>query len=91
MTPEERAEKVAFSAMLSIVNEWHRQVGIDEVMKTKLTRKIADTVATGIVTGELTKALRDTRQAALREAAEVARRYIGTEPLVADIERLGEE
>lgn len=45
----ERLIEEAPQIMLRIVNEWHRQVGIDEVMKTKLTRAIADTVATGVI------------------------------------------
>ena len=54
-----KADALAFNMMLSIVNEWHRQVGIDEVMKTKLTRAIADTVATRCVREALAAALRE--------------------------------
>ena len=67
---EERARTVAFSAMLSIVNEWHRQVGIDEVMKTKLTRAIADTIAERAITSELTQALREAAAEARAEENE---------------------
>lgn len=52
----------AFRMMLTIVNEWHRQVGIDEVVKTKLTRAIADTVATGVIEKTLGEALRAARE-----------------------------
>jgi len=61
----DRYEQTAFAAMLETVNEWHRKVGIDDVMKTKLTRAIADTVATGI----FQRHLRTTRDAAIEEAA----------------------
>ena len=69
---EGAAREAAFQIMLDIANEWHQQIGIDEVMKTKLTRKIADTVATGVVTRHLTVSLRLAHNAALEEAAHIA-------------------
>lgn len=60
---DERARKT----MWAVVNEWHRRVGIDDVMKTKLTTVLADTVATDL----FQSALRDTWNEAI-EAAENA-------------------
>src|SRR5690606_201191 len=47
MTLEE-VETQAEQIMLDVANEWHRQIGIDEVLKSKLVKRIADTVATGV-------------------------------------------
>lgn len=51
-------EQNAFQIMLDVVNEWHRQVGIDDVMKSKLTQKRADTVATGVFKRSIASAIR---------------------------------
>jgi hypothetical protein len=47
-------EQIAFDAMLDVVNEWHRQVGLTDVMKTKLTTMRADVVAAGVFQKHLT-------------------------------------
>lgn len=44
----EEVEAQAEQIMLDVANEWHRQIGIDEVLKSKLVKRIADTVATGV-------------------------------------------
>lgn len=38
-----------FQLMLDIVNVWHREVGIDDVMASNLTQKIADVKAEEII------------------------------------------
>ena len=55
----ERINAKAEQIMLKVVNEWHRQVGIDEILKSKLTKRIADTVATGVFAAALRELMKE--------------------------------
>ncbi len=55
----ERINAKAEQVMLAVVNEWHRQVGIDEILKSKLTKRIADTVATGVFADALRELMKE--------------------------------
>ena len=78
-------ERAAFEMMLEIVNEWHRQVGIDNVIKTELTRAIADTVATGVVSKHIANARKEERE---RCASVVDAQGFGTDFMVARKKKL---
>jgi hypothetical protein len=56
---EKEAREMAFPTMIKIVNEWHRQVGIGFIIRSKLRNAIADTVATKVFEQSFAEALRN--------------------------------
>lgn len=70
----DRFDEKARKTMWAVVNEWHRRVGIDDVMKTKLTTALADTVATDL----FQSALRDTWNEAIEAALDASTESFAT-------------
>lgn len=88
MTDEERARAIAEPLMLAVVNAWQRQVGIDRIITTRLTKKIADTVATRVFEEHLAPVLAAVRAEEREACARVAESRAERE---ANIEKHDEE